>query len=269
MKKPPKLDIFLKLLRETARPFGPYLDLNEDRPWSSFLQSFETYQRGDKRKVTIKEIEECLVQVLRQPASREKSWVLEDGENELIASINEIVMKANEAAAKRKGLPDEFIAVITLALRWIPSVLERHFSVSEDQGLHRLSNFLIVAVACYVLATSLCFFANPFQVMNSSGKTGDLGSDTIISLYNYRAFFNAKVRICSTCSEPAPHKCGKCDGLERYCSLECQKLRWKHHKYLCGKYSDEQMRCKFLREKPWRGATAFVEAHPELFSNKV
>ena len=41
-------------------------------------------------------------------------------------------------------------------------------------------------------------------------------------------------KICSHCGQPGFLRCSRCN-IERYCSKECQKLRWKIHKLYCKK----------------------------------
>lgn len=42
------------------------------------------------------------------------------------------------------------------------------------------------------------------------------------------------IRKCFICGKANSKKCGRC-GLKYYCSKECQKLDWKHHKPYCNK----------------------------------
>jgi hypothetical protein len=38
--------------------------------------------------------------------------------------------------------------------------------------------------------------------------------------------------LCGVCSEVASKRCGRCRGVT-YCSVECQKLDWKTHRFNC------------------------------------
>jgi ankyrin repeat protein len=49
------------------------------------------------------------------------------------------------------------------------------------------------------------------------------------------SILDAPCAICQTI--PAKFKCGKCKSVN-YCSAECQKFDWKHHKRLCDTNSD-------------------------------
>jgi len=62
-------------------------------------------------------------------------------------------------------------------------------------------------------------------------------------------FFRPLYGKCGNCGTETKLKCTKC-GLARFCSVDCQKKVWKHHKKTCGIETVASMRAKLV-QRPW------------------
>jgi hypothetical protein len=92
--------------------------------------------------------------------------------------------------------------------------------------------------------------------LSELGKMGLVESpmDFIEKLQLSAVSFRSDCGWCSICSKSTNNKCGKCK-FTRYCSADCQKKGWLHHKTHCETVDINDLKSSMIAKPPWPHVT--------------